>query len=373
MSGTKEIVEALFVLLVIVSIIQLGIYWITYRRLAFYKPKQIASGQKPVSVIICARNEAERLKLYLPSVLGQDYSSFEVIVVNDCSWDDTDLVLKEFARNHTNLKIVTINEQEKYRHGKKFALTLGIKAAANELLLLTDADCMPSGKQWISLMQRNYTGDTEIVLGYGAYNRRPGLLNKLIRFDTLLVAMQFLSSALSGSAYMGVGRNLSYKKSVFFRNKGFARHNHLLSGDDDLFINENATHSNTTIETDPEAFTYSEPKTSLGAWFTQKNRHLSTYKFYKPSHKFSLALRNGSQIFFFLLLVILLILQFDWRILVSLYAFLLLARMPVIYIIATKMKEKDLVWSFPLLEIIHTFLQPIFFFSNLITKQNTWK
>ncbi len=373
MSGMKLIAEVLFIILVLTSLIQLGYYWMNYRRLAYFVRRSANTVAKPLSVIICARNEAERLKKYLPDVLEQDYPSFEVIVVNDCSWDDTDLVLKDFEKQYKHLKIVTINEQEKYKHGKKFALTLGIKAASNDLLLFTDADCRPLGKQWISLMQSNFSDKSDFVLGYGAYNKEPGIINKLIRFDAFMIAIQFLSAALAGNSYMGVGRNLAYKKTIFFKNKGFAKHNHVLSGDDDLFVNENANSENCTIEITPEAFTSSEPKRSFSEWFTQKKRHLSTSRYYKSSDKFSLFLKNGSVIFFYLLLITLLILQYDWRLLVSLYAFVLLAKMPIIYKIATKLKEKDIIWSFPLLEFFHTLLLPLFYLANLISKQKTWK
>ena len=373
MSGMKDLMDALFNVLIIITVFQLCVYWLVYRRLAFYNVKENKQNAKPVSVIICARNESICLRKHLQAVLEQDYSHYEVIVVNDCSWDETGLVLDEFSKRYSHLKIVTIKEQEKYRHGKKFALTLGIKAASNEFLIMTDADCVPAGKNWLSLMQRNFSDKKEIVLGYGSYSKEAGIINKFIRFDSLFIAMQYLSSALNGNAYMGVGRNLAYKKSLFFQSKGFAKHNHILSGDDDLFINENSTATNTAIEIDKEAITYSEPKKTFSTWFAQKKRHMSTAKYYKGSHKFSLALQNGSSLVFYLLLIALLILRFEWRILLSLYAISILFRFPIIYKVTKKLNEKDLVWAFPVLDIIHSFLQPVFFTANLLTKQNTWK
>ncbi len=373
MSVMKDLIDALFVVLLIAAIIQLGVYWLVYRRLAFYHPGDKSRETKTVSVIICARNESVRLKKYLPVVLEQEYDSYEVIVVNDCSWDESGELLEEFSKKYSHLKIVTIKEQEKYRHGKKFALTLGIKAASNEYLVMTDADCVPAGKHWLSRMQRNFTQGKEIVLGYGAYAREAGIINKLIRFDAFFTAVQYLSAALGGNPYMGVGRNLAYTKSLFFKSKGFAKHNHIISGDDDLFVNENATPSNTSVETDAGSITYSETKKTFSEWFRQKRRHMSTGIYYKPSHKASLALQNGSACLFYILLIALLILRFEWRILLSLYAFSLLVRLPIIYKASVKLNEKDLVWAFPLLDIINSFLQPVFFTANLITKQKTWK
>ncbi len=370
---TNDLTGVLFILLLVTAVIQLVYYWIFFRRLAFYKYDQVTGGPHPVSVIICAKNEVLRLRKYLPAVLEQAYPDFEVIVVNDCSWDETGEYLESLSSQFSRLKIVTLKEQEKYRHGKKFALTLGIKAAKNEYLLFTDADCIPASKNWLSLMQRHFARNTEIILGYGPYQKEPGFLNKLIRYDTFYIAMLYLSAALGKNPYMGVGRNLAYKKDLFFRTKGFAKHNHILSGDDDLFINENATSQNTSVELEPESFTFSEAKKTLGEWFSQKKRHMSTAGHYKGSHKFFLFMNSCSSLLFYMLLITLLILRFEWKLLLSLYAGLLLLRIPIVYACSKRLKENDLLWSFPLLEIVHIVLQPLFYIANVFTKQKTWK
>lgn len=370
---TLDLCGLLFILLLITAVIQLVYYWFFYRRLAFYRYNQVTGGPHPVSVIICAKNEVLRLKKYLSAILEQAYPDFEVIVVNDCSWDETSDYLESIAASYPHLKIVTIQEQEKYRHGKKFALTLGIKAAKNEYLLLTDADCIPASKNWLALMQRHFARNTEIIVGYGPYQKAKGFLNRLIRFDTFFIGIQYLSAALGKNAYMGVGRNLAYKKSLFFNSKGFAKHNHILSGDDDLFVNQNASSENTEVELDPESFTYSEAKTTFSDWLKQKKRHMSTSGQYKFGHSIFLFTNYISTLLFFLLLITLLILQYEWRILVSLYVGLQLLKLPIIYSCAKRLKETDLVWSFPLLECIHTFVQPFFYIANIFSKQQTWK
>ena len=352
---------------------QLGQYWIAFRRLAFYKKKEDDSKQQPVSVIICAKNEILNLRKNLASVLEQNYPDFEVIVVNDCSWDETGEFLDEMSIKYAHLKVVTLVEQEKYRHGKKFALTLGIKAAKNEILLMTDADCRVESKDWCSLMQRHFDSKTEIVLGYGAYIRKKGFLNKLIRFDTFYIAMNFLSAALGRRAYMGVGRNLAYRRSLFFQNKGFAKHNHLFSGDDDLFVNSNSNSGNTSVEIDPDSFTFSEVKASFSEWQSQKVRHMSTASHYKFYDKFRLFIIPFSGWIFYGLLITLLILQFDWRILLSLYGGVLLLKFPILWRNTSRLKEKDLFWIFPILEPVHLLVQPLFYISNLFTKQKAWK
>lgn len=363
----------LLIIFVLASVIQVSYFLFVYIRFALYREKQISHETQPVSVIVCARNEMNNLRKYIHTVLEQSYPSYEVIVVNDCSWDESGILLDELQKKYSHLKVVTIKEQEKYLHAKKFALTLGVKAAKNDILLFTDADCMPAGKNWLTNMQYHFSKGTEIVLGYGAHRKEKGFLNKMIRFETFMTALQYFSFALAKMPYMGVGRNLAYRKSLFFRTKGFARHYHLLSGDDDLFVNENATESNTKIEIQPGSFTYSDPKKAFGEWFVQKRRHIGTGRFYKPKHKFFLFMNFFSGMLFFASLIALLALNFDWRIIVSLYAIKLLIELPIVYLSSKKLQETDLVWLFPLLQFFSMLLQPVFFFSNLVTKQQPWK
>jgi len=281
-------------------LVQLFYYLYIYSRLLFYRKKEIKKKNEPVSVIICAKNEASNLDNFLPSILTQDYPDYEVIVVNDCSTDDTDEVIGKYIKQYPHLRTTTINEDKKFSHGKKLALTIGVKAAKNEQLVFTDADCQPVSKLWLSRIQRNFTSEKSIVLGYGGYFPRLSLLNNYIRYDTLVVALQYFTYKLAGFPYMGVGRNLAYRKSLFFDKKGFASHYHLLSGDDDLFVNENATRSNTSIEISNESHTRSVPARTLREWIKQKKRHLVTGRYYKKNHKLLLAVEQISRLFYYL-------------------------------------------------------------------------
>jgi len=239
-----------------VTIIQIIYYLLIFLRIIIYKQSTNEEINEPVSVIICARNEAENLQKFLPTILEQKYSNFEVIVVNDSSTDDTDVVLRKFQNSYPNLYVTYIDRDLDYKHGKKLAVTIGLKAAKNDLVLFTDADCIIDSNLWIENMQKMFTPKTKIVLGYGGYIKERGLLNKMIRYDTLFVAIQYFSYALIGMPYMGVGRNMAYRKSLFFENKGFASHLKIVSGDDDLFVNENATKKNTKIVINKLAFTF---------------------------------------------------------------------------------------------------------------------
>ncbi len=354
-------------------LIQLIYFLFIFSRLIRYKPKQNDAVKPAVSVIICARNEIKNLRNHLEKVLEQNYPVFQVVVVNDCSWDETELYLEVLEGRYDNLKVVTIKEQERYRHGKKFALALGIKAAQYDYLLMTDADCIPASENWISEMMQAYTDEKEIVLGYGAYQKQPTFINKWIRFETAFNSMMFLNFALGRNAYMGVGRNLSYKKQLFFESKGFASHQHLLSGDDDLFVNENANRKNVAICVKPDAFTYSVPKTSWSEWFNQKKRHLSTSLLYRAKHKFALGLFHSSQIIFWLIAIVLLGLQVQLPIIASVFLFRLIIAYIIVAINFKKLDELDTSWLAPFFEIFMIFLYPVVMIASRLHNDRTWK
>ncbi|HVG14483.1 MAG TPA: glycosyltransferase [Chitinophagaceae bacterium] len=303
-----------FCALILVTCIQLFYYLYFFRRLAYFKPSaRQQSQQHPVSVIICARDEDQNLARYLPGVLVQQYNStHEVIVVNDNSHDDSKYLLAELQKTFKHLQVIDLKQEAKMIKGKKYPLSIGIKEAKHEIVLLTDADCVPVSESWILKMQDAFTPGVEVVLGYGPYTKKKGLLNKLIRFETYHTALQYLSYALAGKPYMGVGRNLAYRKNLFFLNKGFSSINNIPSGDDDLFINMVATKMNTAIVIDKESFTVSEPKETWTEWVRQKTRHYTTGKYYKTSHKFLLGLYTGSFFLFYPLLAASAIF-FDWR------------------------------------------------------------
>lgn len=353
-------------------LVQLFYYLFFFVRLGTYKRKPPVADLPPVSVIICARNEDDNLVEYLPLVLAQDYPDFEVVVVNDCSFDNTGDVLEEFAKKNAHMRIVTIKEDEYYQHGKKVAVMMGIKGSKHECLVLTDADCRPSSTNWLRNMAGHFTETSEIVLGYGPYERAKGLLNRLIRFDAFMIGMQYLSFSLAGVTYMGVGRNLAYRKSLFFRKKGFASHYHIRSGDDDLFVNEAATQSNTRVEIDPESFCYSKAKTSFRDWWYQKKRHLETGKRYRSSHKFLLGLYVLSQWLIFGCFTATLILQFQPYVVLGLFVFRLLIQMLIFNFAMKRLGERDLLWQVPVFELFFLLFYPVITISRIFQRKRRW-
>lgn len=360
----------LFYSCVLCLFISLVYYIYFFKKLIYYEDEETFFDE-PVSVIICARNELDNLQKNLFSFLNQNYSSFEIIIVNDQSIDNTKYFLDEQAKKYTNLKIVHIDKHVKHSIGKKFALTLGIKTANFDNILLSDADCSPVSKDWISSMTKNFS-NKDIILGYGKYKTYPGLLNKLIRFDTFLIAIQYFSFSLNSLTYMGVGRNLAYKKELFFKNKGFANHLHIPSGDDDLFINEISSNENVSINLRNTSFTVSEPESNYYDWIKQKRRHLTTSKLYKPQIKLLLALYPLSNIIFWLSIFLLFVFNFSQNILIAILIIRLLTSYISNYFLMKKLDVFDLYLIHPLLEFIHLINQFIFHFFNIISKKNTW-
>ena len=363
-----------FIALCLTTLIQLFYYLFFFLRLAGYKIKAKSVSQThPVSVIICARDEAANLVKNLPGALVQKYSTtHEVIVVDDNSFDESKYILEEYQRTFKHLQFVQLKQEARFIPGKKFPLSVGIKTAKHEIVLLTDADCVPASEHWINSMQEVYDDETEIVLGYGAYNKRKGFLNKLIRWETFHAAMQYLSYALAGKPYMGVGRNLSYKKAIFFRHKGFSAHNNIPGGDDDLFISAAATKRNTRINIDKDSFTLSNPPITWSQWLSQKKRHYTTSKYYKPIHKFLLSLYAVSHFLFYPLLISACIF-YNWQYALIAFGIRFLIQVLVYSKTMNKLGEKDLLPLFLFFDIWMFFYYIIYAPALLKKPKPTWK
>ena len=357
-----------------VVFIQIFYYLGIFGKFAFAKPQTITPKKLPVSVIVCAKNEEENVKKYIPLLAEQNYPDFEIVLIDDASSDETLEVFEEFENQYPNIRLVKVKNNEAFWGNKKYALTLGIKASTKDYLLFTDADCYPTSKEWITAMTSQFTMNKTIVLGYGGYEKTErSLLNKIIRFETVLTAVQYFSWAKAGLPYMGVGRNLAYKKEEFFNVNGFIEHIQVRSGDDDLFVNQAANKANTTIAYTPESFTYSKPKETYKEWFTQKRRHVATASYYKFFDKIQLGLFYSSQLLFFLLVILLLAFQFQWIAVLALLATRYTIAWIVIGFSAGKLKENDLKIWFPVIEIVLIFTQINIFITNIFSKPVNWK
>jgi len=355
-------------------ILALQVTYISFFLLAFLKKRNENELQpQAVSVIVCAHDEEKNLKELVPLLLQQDHPLFEVIIVEDRCNDGTFDYLLEETKKDARLKMVRVVQKPDHIQGKKFGLTLGIKAAQYDWVLLTDADCRPLGTDWVKSMSKKFTAETQIVLGFSSYERRPGLLNSFIRFETLLTALQYMGFALLGRPYMGVGRNLAYRKSLFLDNKGFNNYLSVTGGDDDLFVNQHATGKNTRIVMGKEALVYSKPKDNWKEFYFQKLRHLSVGKHYRFSSKVLLGLFSLTWmgVWFFVLPVLFFTPYFSLTLASLALRWLLL--IVLLHTGSRKMGDPFEAWKTPFLDFIYAFYYLVAGSIALVTKKVRWK
>lgn len=326
------LVLVIVICLAVVLAIQIIYYFCVYGKLIFNKKKKQSedTGSQtealpPVSVVIAAKNEEYHLKDKLVFFLEQDYPEFEVIVVNDASTDECEYVLKAFSKLYPCLKVVNIVENVNKFRGRKFPISLGIKSAKYDHIVLAGADCVPSGFEWLKNLARNFSEKKEVVLGFCTYTKQKGLFKFLLQYDNLTTAMNYMGLALSGHPYRGDGRNIAFKKDLFFKVGGFTKHYNLPLGEDDIFIRNVSTASNTTVSLTPESFLSSDAKHTYKEWKRQKIDRLSTYKYYKPSIKFLLSIPNITTLLFYAFVITLLFLSlpFEYVILAIVIKFVL--------------------------------------------------
>ncbi len=327
----------------------------------------------PVSVSVAAHDELENLVELLPMLIDQEYPEFEVILVNDRSEDDTEFYLYELARQFPHFRIVTIKSTPEYLNPKKYALALGIKAARFEHVLLTDADCRPTSQNWIKKMQSGYQNGAEVVLGYSPYAQLKGFLNHLVRYETLLTGIQYLSQANRGNPYMGVGRNLSYTKGCFFKNKGFASHIKTIGGDDDLFVRDAANNSSISIVIDQEGQTVSIPKKTFREWLVQKRRHMSVGGRYKALDRVRIGSFILANILFYTISLVLLVLSSHLAILGVLIGVRYLAVLPVYMLVARRLGDSLSLLMLPLLDVVYFLNYMLLGVSVILYKKFRWK
>jgi len=362
--------------LTIISLTVLGIQIIYFVILAFAFRKieqRRSSRQLPVSVIVCAHDEEDNLRELVPLLLSQNYPEFEVIIVEDRCNDGTYDFLLQATKEHERLKMVRVTQKPEHINGKKFALTLGIKAARYDWVLLTDADCRPANGNWIKRMAGSIEEQTKIVLGFSPYFKTTGLLNAFIRFESFLTGMQFVGFALLGKPYMGVGRNLAYRKDLFLNNKGFNSHLEITGGDDDLFVNQHATQEITQVCTGGDAVVYSYPKTTWGEYFHQKFRHLSVGNRYKFLDKILLGTFSLSwMLTWFLVLPV--IFFSPWANVILIFFSLRIVLIIVLFhFLPRKLGDPFEAWKTPFLDFIYAFYYLVTGAKAFFVKKVKWK
>ena len=364
------ILEILFFFATGCLLIQTTYWGLNWIRIINHHPSK-SESELPVSIIICAHNELENLKTLLPKLKSQRYPNFEIIVVNDRSDDDTYDFLLEY--NDPLVKPTHVNQVHDHITAKKYAITLGVKAAKNDVLLFIDADCEPVSDNWISAMTGNMTDKTEFGLGVSQYHNGKGLLNYIIRLETLFTAINYIGFALMGNPYMGVGRNLVYRKSIFLNNKGFNRYQGVTGGDDDLLVNQLAKGSKTIVNLGYESLTVSIPKSTWADWLLQKTRHISVSKHYSFKDKVLLGLQNLSHCLFWISLVCLIIFTTQYVLAAGLFVFRVLFMSFLCHSTSKRFGDRMNVGLVSVLDILYVFYVGIIGLTAVFTKNVKWK
>ncbi|MBK6390631.1 MAG: glycosyltransferase [Saprospiraceae bacterium] len=247
--------------------------------------KSKATDFMPVSLFIIVKNEKENLDVLMPLLLNQVYEgSFDIHLVDDQSTDGTQEAIQTWQSLYPK-KIFLHTLQHDQAGGKKKAFLFGLEQSTQDLLLMTDADCRPASVHWIQKMVLALGTEDGFVLGYSPYMPLKNHIQGLIQLETSYTALLYLGLAVRNIGYMGVGRNLLYRKKVLVTSQTLTAYQHVLSGDDDLTINELSTNNNIGIQLDPDSFVYSIPKPNWGQWLQQKSRHVSTARYYRPLHQ----------------------------------------------------------------------------------------
>lgn len=346
--------------------------------IAFSKKKKEVSTSPtspstPLSVVVCAHDELENLQALIPLLLQQAYPNFEVIVVDDRSNDATlDWLLNE-TKIHPGLRMVHVDHTPDHINGKKYALTLGIRAAKHDWIVLTDADCRPASPDWLKGLSEGIGENTEIILGYSPYQKKEGWLNRFIRFESLITALQYLGFALLKKPYMGVGRNMAYRKSLFMNNKGFTNMLSYTGGDDDLFVNKHAKGSNTSVVMGEHTLVSSVPKNTVATFFQQKIRHMAAGKKYKFSDRLLLAPFIFSWSLTVILGILLLFLSANPIFIAAALLLRLIVMTTTLHITLKRLGDRFELWWVLALDIIYIIYYLTTAPTALLTKKIQWK
>lgn len=306
----------------------------------------------PLSVIIAARNEAVNLARHLPEILSQEYPDFEVLVVLDRCSDLSLQLIRTLQKEYTNLAFVEITRLPEGWSGKKWAIQQGINTSKNEHLAFIDADCSPA-EDWLISIGRHFGEKQELILGIGHYYREKSLLNAFIQFETIYTCFQYIGFAKLGQPYMGVGRNLAYKKSFFTDNGGFNGIESRLSGDDDLIVNKYAKADRTVCMLDPQSKTLSYPKSDFSSWIRQKLRHLGASPEYSVASKILLGIFHGSHFLFYTGIIFFLLLNQTFCLFWASYIGRIMISWLIFLGLRKKLQFESWLYLFPVLDLLY--------------------
>jgi glycosyltransferase involved in cell wall biosynthesis len=362
----------LLVSFAVVTLVQLIYFWLLFVRLAFYKKAFEETEEKPVSLVIIANNQYRDVNENLAAFLEQAHRRYEVVLVVDNSEDGTMELMDEFTKKYPHLRIVELTQSLNWFSGRKFPLSLGIKSAYSDLILLTNIDCRPASEQWITEMAAAMQPRKEIVLGYSSW-RTKSKINKWLRFTAFYDALLYLSMALNGIPFKGIGRNLSYTRELFYRHKGFSAHYTISAGDDELFVNKTATRRNVSVQISPGSRIDQVRPYSFRRWLISERNRLGIRRYFKAGHRLLIETYNLSLFLFFALLATLLILKAPWISVAAIFALRFISQLIIFGLIQKRLHEKSLLLLSPIFEIFLMFIDFFIRLHLLFSRQRKWQ
>jgi hypothetical protein len=355
-------------------IIQITYWWAVYGKLGFYRKRQSVSTKEPVSIVLLFNDEFEKLKTQLPVLLSQDYPDYEVILVIQSINDDLAEYLENICKEYSNIKVIQMLQDLNFFKGNKFPLSIGIKSAANDLLIFTEAGCSPVSERWLEQIQSNFTEEKEIVLGYFR-STHPGKSSPygFRRWVNLSTAMSYFSFALAGRPFMGIGKNMAYRKSLYYRNNGFVSHYKVPVGEDDLFVNKVATRRNVAIAPNLESQVVFGETQRFSEWMRFRKKYFKSGRYYNSWDKFFLNLFTFSYVLFLAAFVYLLIVQYLFYPVLALFILRLFSQLFIFKKCMIRLSERNLLLLSPINEVLLLIMDGLIRISLVFDKKDKWK
>lgn len=359
------ILPILFYLFITIVVIQILYHLFVFGSLNLNKKQTHKPHATPVSLIVYIENNQEQLKNFLPALKNQIHPTFEIILVNNASYDESLEILKEFTQTTPNTRIVNVENNESFWGNKRYALTLGIKVAKYDHLLFCEPEAVPDSAMWINNMTSKFTNSKSIVLGHQRILPiKNSFWNKLTRFNNASWAAYNFSFASLGKPLYGNNQNLAYKKEEFYKVNGFINQMNQYRGEDYYFTNTIASSKNTDTSLAKTSFTASQTKPGFDSWIKELKTQSNLFSKLKFTTKIKVYLYSITKVPYFILMTVLLSYLYNWEIVLALF----LARSLIVLLYSHKFlkhfQEKDLSLWFPVLEFIHTFTTSILFIKN---------
>lgn len=364
-----KVALAILIVFGVITLIQLVYYYVIYGRFAFHRKKSALGFRDiPVSVVIVVRDDAALAVQNLPQLLDQQYSSFEIVIVNDRSRDENSLqAIREYKDRYPNIKLVDLSTAVSTSRGKKMAISMGVKCATYDHILLTAPNCKPSSRQWLSKMAQNFQFQQKIVLGYNTFEKKKGLYSHFLLYDNLVGAVQYFAHALMHSTYRGDLNNLAFVRPLFYKQNGFIAYNHLLYGEEDIFVHRASTPNNVAVEYDPDAATLQQHTPSYGYWRLHKVSLYFTRKYNSMRNRLLLSGYELTNLLFYALLALSIVAALHQPTALYITAGIAVLRIASLYVVmgisAARLQEKQNIPSLLFYDFLFAILTPLLWLS----------